>query len=459
MMCKTGQRNAGTKSSNTPREPCPPLAVSQPPLRTGAGLKAWILLTAILWIAGSNPIFAEPLIGLGELDSLISQHLPKQDPSLTGKTLKNFIAQQPVGGTGTTTFLIPGFENYDCGKCHQPEQLVQKAAVRMKRVLHRLKKALPQSNQVPLRQYIIQPYSDDLLQPGQLAHATFDTIRISPGSILIDTKAYMEETHLHETLHLTQSFLGHVNELEAYGLNIRSDPQFLILNFPYFAKVLEAFFIPDMKQILDAYFKRNVREKSKVPREVQWFLNEFDETTLQRLSQAITKIEPLLVEVSRLNREIPLQSAYWSDRTGVRSLLLEIAAVKHLPLPELKVSEEIKSWAFGVLEVQFNKDDNTRLGYVIDRRKEALMHLQYGKGPKDPSQRLALYFHYLRQRFFDDSGKIRLTVDNLQALTNYVNKKVKGIESLTKHPGFTPIERQAARAWVANIKEDLAALQ
>jgi hypothetical protein len=425
----------------------------------GPGLRAWIALTAILWTGGPDRIHAEPSVGLGELDFLISQHLPKQDPSLTGKTLKNFVVQQPVGGTGTTTFLIPGFENYDCGKCHQPEQLVQKAAGRMKRVLDRLKKTLPESNKVPLRQYIIQPYSDTLLQPGQLAHATFDTIRISPGSILIDTKAYGEATHLHETLHLTQTFLGHVNELEAYGLNIRSDPRFLILNFPYFAKVLEAFFIPDIGQILNAYFKRNIREKSNVPREVQWFLDEFDEVTLQRLSGAITKMEPLLVEVSRLNREIPLQSAYWSDRTGVRSLLLEIAAVKHLPLPKLTVSAKTKAWAFEVFDLQFDKDDNTRLGYIIDRRREALMHLQYGKGPKDPAQRLALYFHYLKQKFIDDTGNILLPIDNPKALTDYVNQKVVGIETMIQLPGFTPIEKEAAHAWVATIKKDLAALQ
>jgi len=425
----------------------------------GPGLRAWIALTAILWTGGADRIHAEPSVGLGELDFLISQHLPKQDPSLTGKTLKNFVVQQSVGGTGTTTFLIPGFENYDCGKCHQPEQLVQKAAGRMKRVLDRLKKTLPESNKVPLRQYIIQPYSDALLQPGQLAHATFDTIRISPGSILIDTKAYGEATHLHETLHLTQAFLGHVNELEAYGLNIRSDPRFLILNFPYFAKVLEAFFIPDMDQILNAYFERGTREKSSVPREVQWFLTEFDKDALERLSRAITKMEPLLIEVSRLNRELPLQSAYWSERTGVRSLLLEIAAVKHLPLPELTVRAETKAWAFGVLDLQFDKDDNTRLGYIIDRRKEALMHLQYGKGPKDPAQRLALYFHYLKKRFLDDKGKIRLAIDNPQALTDYVNQKVAGIETMIQFPGFTPVEKKAAHAWVATIKKELATLQ
>ena len=457
-MSGPGQRYAGPQPSIVPHKPCPPLPVSQFPLRAGAGLKAWIALTVALSIGGPDQVWAEPRIGLGELDSLISQHLPQQDPKLADETLKKFSIQQPVGGTGSTTFLIPGFENYDCGKCHQPEQLVQKAAGRMKRVLDHLKKTFPDSDPVPLRQYIIQPYSDALLQPGQLAHATFDTIRISPGSILIDTKAYGEATHLHETLHLTQSFLGHVNELEAYGLNIRSDSRFLILNFPYFAKVLEAFFIPDMSQILNDYFKRNIREKSSVPRETQWFLNAFDEATLQRLSQAITQIEPLLVEVSRLNREIPLQSAYWSDSTGVRSLLLDIAAVKHLPLPDLKVSEETKAWALGVFDLQFNKDDNTRLGYIIDRQKESLMHLQYGKGPKDPAQRLGLYFHYLKKRFLDDSGEIQLFTDK-QALKDYVTQKIVGIETMTQLSGFTPIEKEAASAWVATIKKELASLE
>ncbi|NIQ01509.1 MAG: hypothetical protein GWM98_14900, partial [Nitrospinaceae bacterium] len=68
----------------------------------------------------------------------------------------------------------------------------------------------------------------------------------------------------------------------------------------------------------------------------------------KRLAEAIQKVQPLLKEVSRLYRKYPLQSAYWSDRTGVRSLLLEIAAVKLLPLPELTVSEETREWAFGV---------------------------------------------------------------------------------------------------------------
>ena len=137
-----GQRNAGSESSIAPREPRTPLPVSQSPLRAGARFGVWIALTTVLWVSGPGNINAEPPIGLGELDSLISQHRPQPDPKSTGETLKNFVVQQAVGGTGTTTFLIPGFENYDCGKCHQPEQLVQKAASRMTRVLGRLKKSM-----------------------------------------------------------------------------------------------------------------------------------------------------------------------------------------------------------------------------------------------------------------------------------------------------------------------------
>jgi hypothetical protein len=125
----------------------------------------------------------------------------------------------------------------------------------------------------------------------------------------------------------------------------------------------------------------------------------------------------------------------------------------------LTVSAETKAWAFEVFDLQFEKDDNTRLGYIIDRRKEALMHLQYGKGPKDPAQRLALYFHYLKQKFMDDTGNILLPIDNPKALTDYVNQKVVGIETMIRLPGFTPVEKEAARAWVATIKKELASLQ
>jgi len=68
-------------------------------------------------------------------------------------------------------------------------------------------------------------------------------------------------------------------------------------------------------------------------------------------------------------------------------------------------------------------------------------------------------FHYLKQRFLDDTGQIHLTIDNPQALTDYVNQKVTGIETMIQLPGFTPVEKEAARLWVATIKKELAALQ
>ena len=87
------------------------------------------------------------------------------------------------------------------------------------------------------------------------------------------------------------------------------------------------------------------------------------------------------------------------------------------------------------------------------------MHLQYGKGPKDPAQRLALYFHYLKSRFLNAKGEIHLAIDNPQALTDYVNQKVTGIETMVQRPGFTPVEKDAARAWVTTIKKELSSLQ
>lgn len=422
-------------------------------------LGAAFFLTILWWAAPALPVRAEPPIGMGELEALIEKHIPKKGRGTDPALLKEYRAEIYVGGESPTTFILPGFESLGCGQCHKPDQLILKSAERMSRTLVRLKKAIPEIQSIPLRQVIIQTYSDALLQPGQLAHATFDTIRISPASILIDSKVYKEETHLHESLHLTQKFLGHVNELEAYGLNIRSDPRFMLLNYPYFAKVLEAFFVPDMSRTLDDWFNRGVREPSPVPREVQWFLGEFDGDALQRLSEAIAKIEPLLKEVSRINREQPLAAAYWSDRTGVPSLMLELAAVKLLPLPELTVTDEIKTWAFGAFDQQFNKDDNTRLGYIINRRDEALMHLKYGKGPKDPAQQLALYFYYLKQRFVDGEGKLKLEVEDQTALPDYVTQKVKGIEAMTALPGFTEVEKAAAHAWIAGIKKELSTLE
>ena len=206
---------------------------------------------------------------------------------------------------------------------------------------------------MPLCQYIIQSWPDSLLTPNQLAHTTFDTIRISPAAILIDVKAYQEGTHLHESLHLTQSFVGPVNELEAYSLNIISDPRFLLLNFPYFEDIIKIFFIENFSKILNDFYARPIREQLFVPQETQWFLAPFNGDQLERLRQAIDKISPLLDEVSRLNRDYPKEFSYLSEQTGNPALLLEIVAANHLPIPESGVSEEIRQKAIKLYKCHY----------------------------------------------------------------------------------------------------------
>ncbi len=398
---------------------------------------------------------AEPRIGVGELNSLMVQHLPQKNPQVSGKSLTVFEQRLTLfPGEPPVTFLIPGFKNYHCGQCHQPERLVAKAAQRMRGVFARLRREMPAIKKIPLRQYIIQPYTDALLQRGQMAHATFDTIRVFPATILIDAKVYDGATHRHETLHLTQPFLGRVNELEAYGFNIRSSAQFLILKYPYFADVVQAYFVPEMDRIMKDYFARTIREDLKVPREVQWFLNRFDETALKKLDQAVAGLIPLLQEVSRLNREHPLKAAYWSDRLGIDAFLLELSAVKLLPLPEVTVSDKTRAQAFSIFELQMSKDDNTRLGYVIDRKKESLMTLKYGKSPAASAQRLALYFHFLKQRFLDSEGNILLGVPDPVDFRNFVEKKIQEVEKMVAYPGMTAIERQAGQAFIEAMKKN-----
>ncbi|CAI2718999.1 hypothetical protein [Nitrospina watsonii] len=420
------------------------------PFKVRVGIGVCLLL---VWAAVAA---AQPPVGVGELNSLIDPHRPKPDPTGRVDRLQSFEMQLPLGDSDAlTTFLIPGFQNYECGRCHQPAEIVEKAQARMQWALTRLKEMMPEVREIPIRQYIIQPYADALLQEGQLAHATFDTIRISPASILIDEKAYGRATHLHEVLHLSQPFLGHVNELEAYGLNVRSDPRFLLLNYPYFEDVMRAFFVPELDEILNAYFERSTRDKLNVPREVQWFLSDFDEDVLNRLATGVQSMTPVLEAASRLYRAHPLEAAYWSERTGIRSFLLDVAAVRTLTLPEAPVSGKAFQQAMDIFDLQMTKDDNTRLGYIIDRKNEAQMHLKHGMNIKDSSQRSILYFHYLKRRFLGTADEVDLSVPEAarEDFLNFVQAKLGGIEKMMELPGMTAVEKQAGRKLVDAIKQ------
>ena len=394
------------------------------------------------------PLNADELVGLGELDRLIQLHLPKKyEEGIHGPSKK--VKLVPKGEE--TVFTIPGFDVYGCGECHQAEQLLGKSIDRMRQSLNRLTIISPELPPPPLKQFIIQSWSDEWLRSGQFAHTTFDTIRIFPAAILVDSKVYGNATHLHESLHLTQSFLGMANELEAYGLNVRSDPRFLILNFPYFSDTVTTFFIPELPDILNRFFAREVKQEVTVPQEVQWFLMAFEDDTLKKIAAAIKKMETVLQEVSRLNRKYPIESAYLGEQTRAASLLLDIAAAKILPLPPLDLDPSSLKEAFSILDIQFNKLDNTRLGYRIDRKHEALMMMTYHLRLKDPAVRLGIYFRFLRQRFIGADGEVKLVVPDAEDLNLYIKEKRRDISKMSDSLKLTPIEKAGALRMLKSI--------
>jgi hypothetical protein len=319
----------------------------------------------------------------------------------------------------------------------------------MRLVLQRLRSMHPELQKIPFKQYLIQSWADELLRPPQLAHATFDPIRIFPGAILIDEHVYGRATHLHESLHLTQSFVGTANELEAYGLNIRSDPRFLFLNYPYFSSVVTAFFMPQFPEVLQQFFARDVNEKYNVPNEAQWFREAFDADAIENLRQVITKMEPLLAEVSRLNREFPLEASYLTAQTGTRSLLLDIAAASKFTIPVSKGSETNSASAFSILDKQIRKTDNTRLGYKIDRKDESLMTMKYQLKINDPVERLGYYFNYLKNRFVGPDGKVRLVIEDKEDYQAYLKGQFEQIEKMAGYTGLTEVEAVAAKKLLA----------
>jgi hypothetical protein len=394
------------------------------------------------------PLNAEEMVGLGELDRLIQLHLPKKyEERIHGPSKKVKL----VPKSEETVFTIPGFDVYGCGECHQAEQLLDKSIDRMRNSLNRLTSISPGLPPPPLKQFIIQSWSDEWLRSGQFAHTTFDTIRIFPAAVLVDSKVYGNATHLHESLHLTQPFLGMTNELEAYGLNIRSDPRFLILNFPYFADTVTTFFIPELADILNRFFAREVKQELAVPQEVQWFLMAFEDDTLKKIAAAIKKLETVLQEVSLLNRKYPIESAYLGEQTRAASLLLDIAAVKILPLPPFDLDPDSLKEAFSILDIQFNKLDNTRLGYRIDRKHEALMMMTYHLRLKDSAVRRGIYFQFLRQRYIGKDGEIKLVVPDEEDLKLFVKEKRRDISKMAGSPKLTPIEKAGALRMLESI--------
>jgi hypothetical protein len=412
----------------------------------------------IFWLCNPSSLFALSVLtttDVGELNRLIQPHLPNSLPNENPPTDTFNVSISLHPEENPVIFSIPGFYSLGCEKCHKGESLHLKAANRMRRVLEKLKTIRPKLRKIPLRQYIIQSWSDTLLSPNQFAHTTFDTIRISPAAILIDDKAYQEATHLHESLHLTQKFLGPANELEAYSLNIIFDPRFLLLNFPYFEDTIKTFFIEDFSEMLNSFYARPIRENLVVPKETQLFLAPFNKSQLTHLRKVINTINTLLNEVSQLNQDFPTEFAYLSEQTGNPALLLEIIAAKHLPILDSGVSEETRQKAFRFFDLQMNKKDNIRLGYKINRKKEAFLFLQNQLRLKDPVINLRIYFEYLKKSFIKSDETINLKGAKGEDFNSYILSKVEGIEKMISYEGISQIEREAARKWIKKTCETL----
>ncbi len=422
-------------------------------LRRGPAL-ILAILTGFAFLPGEN-LIAGPVVGVGELNSILADHIPPPLPPNAELQLNAFARQIRLEeNSDPTIFMIPGFDRFGCERCHTADQLIDKAVSRLREAMKTLRHDFPSIKNMPLKQYIIQPYADELLDARQFAHTTFDTVRIFPRSIIVDEKIYKRSTHLHETFHLTQPFVGHANELAAYSINIQTDPRFALMNFPYFADVMCAFFLPDLDGILEKYFSTKVIGDNRVPAQVQRFLNFTDQQALARVEDSINKMRPLLEEVNRLNSKYPLQSAYQTSRTMALSLLLDIAAVKLLPLPVAQASEALQQKALLEISTQMEKNDNTRLGYVIDRKKESLLNLKYKLGIKNIAERRALYFLYIKNRYLK-KGSVFLGATDRDDFQLYVRRKLDDVEKMLRSKRITPIEKSAGKEMAEKIKKEL----
>ncbi len=413
-------------------------------------------LIALMGLMLAGEAWPEGRAGVAEIDRLLKLHPLAGSPFASdGDAL---LGEVPLAGEAQGVLIaIPGFRAAGCPACHEGEALLESVAGRVRQAVSSLKKKRPDLGPVPLRQVIVQLSADSLLRPGQLAHTTFDTIRLFPSTLIIDSKVYGGATLEHEAMHLAQSFLGPANELEAYSLNVLDDPRFLFLNYPYFEQVIRHFFVADFARLMDAFFARPTQEKWIIPGEVQWFLDEYDAGALTRVARAIDAMRPLIEEASRLNREHPLEAAYLSEQTGVGSLLLDIAAARQLPPLPVEIDAGARKAAFAVLADQFGRNDNTRLGYRIDRRREALLFLEHQVKLKQAREREALYFAFLKERFVGQDGAVDLTPKDGEDFRAYLEGKLAQVKKLLAYEGMTETEKEAGRRFIARIEKIMPA--
>ena len=95
-----------------------------------------------------------------------------------------------------------------------------------------------------------------------------------------------------------------------------------------------------------------------------------------------------------------------------------------------------------------NKKDNVRLGYKINRKKEAFLFLQNQLLLKDPVINLRIYFEYLKKNFVKSDGTINFKNTEGEDFNSYILSKVEGIKKMISYEGISQIEREAARKWI-----------
>jgi hypothetical protein len=103
--------------------------------------------------------------------------------------------------------------------------------------------------------------------------------------------------------------------------------------------------------------------------------------------------------------------------------------------------------------VQFNKLDNTRLGYRIDRKHEALMTLNNHLQLKDSSAQLGIYFRFLKQRFIGADGEVKLVVPDKEDFKSYVEEKRLEIAKMADLSKLTKIEKEGALRMLESISK------
>jgi len=84
------------------------------------------------------------------------------------------------------------------------------------------------------------------------------------------------------------------------------------------------------------------------------------------------------------------------------------------------------------------------------------MTLTYHMRLKDSATRLGIYFRFLKQRFINADGEIKLVVPDEDDLKLFVQEKQKAIAKMAESPKLTPIEKAGALRMLKSIPSFIA---